>query len=801
LSVDAEGLLPYVRRPGTYVGNEFNSIHKDHGSVVSKVVLAYPDRYDIGMSNLGFRIVYHLFNGYPEIACERFFAPWPDMEEMLRSTGRHLFALESHAPVTDFDIVAFSVGYELTYTNLLNMLDLSGIPLRSEDRTEDDPLVIAGGPCATNPEPISSFIDCFFIGDGEETVRDIAEVHLRAKREKANRKETLLALSEIEGSYVPLLGKGRPVARRICETLSPEDFPGHPILPNCEITHDRLAVEIMRGCPGSCRFCQSAVTYGPARRRNPDDILKLAEEGIRSSGWEEMSLVSLSPTDYPDLAGLIGKLEPVLAKTRTALSLSSVRADSLTGELASALKAVKKTSITLAPEAGTERMRNLLGKPMTDDAILESAARAYSLGFNRLKLYFIIGLPGETDEDVGAIADLSRAISNETTNGRIKLSVSSFVPKAHTPFEREGQNPIRELSDKARRIKSEARSRRIDVSWHDPRVSFLEAVVSRGDEKLGHVIMTAFKKGCRFDGWTELFDFEKWISSFEESGLDPAVYTRSMKEEGQLPWDFIKTGRGAAGRGRVARPITGVSAEEGAMGRRTRRVPHKPLQRVGRYRVKYMKLREARFTSHLDVMRAIVRTLRRARIPLAYSQGFSARPRVSFGPPLSVGMTSVCEYFDFMTERLFSGDLFGSIVEALPPGLKIASITPVFVRSRSLSEILDVAEYRVTGARLSQKRVDEFLSKESCEILQSRGDKKRVKDVRPLLLDMRSENGALFLRIHMPKTGWVGPAEILSAIEGRPAEDFLEVSIERTGLYTLKSGVLLTPTAERVGDE
>jgi radical SAM-linked protein len=386
-------------------------------------------------------------------------------------------------------------------------------------------------------------------------------------------------------------------------------------------------------------------------------------------------------------------------------------------------------------------------------------------------------------------------------DGRIKLSISGFVPKAHTPFEREAQNSVQELSRKARCIKSEARGRRIDVSWHDPRVSFLEAVMSRGDVRLSEVILTAYRKGCRFDGWTEHFDNEMWMDSFKESGMDPSAYTGSMKDRDELPWGFIRAGRGPLHAEKAGTRTSVEVAREVLPGRQARRVPRKPVQRGGRYRVKYAKLEEARFTSHLDIMRAIVRALRRAGVPLAYSQGFSARPRVSFGPPLSVGMTSVCEYFDFMTERPFSGDLFSAIAEALPPGLEMASIAPVFAKSRSLSEILDVAEYRVRRTSVSQEQVDGFLSKESCEISQTRGDKKRVIDVRPLLLDMKAEDGSVFLRLHMPKSGWVGPLEILSAMEGEPVESFLDARIERTGLYTLKSGVLLAPTVERVKND
>ncbi|MFQ5905163.1 MAG: TIGR03960 family B12-binding radical SAM protein [bacterium] len=797
MRLDVDSLLPYVRRPATYVGNEFNSIHKNHDSVRLKVALCYPDRYEIGMSSLGVRIVYHLLNRFPDIACERFFAPWTDMEEMLRRNGVPLLSLESGVPIDRFDVVAFSVGYELTYTNILNTLDLSGLPLRSCDREEGHPLVIAGGPSCLNPEPVAEFIDCFFIGDGEDSVKEMAHVLLRTARQEASRSEKLMALSEIPGSYVPSLGTPEQVIRRVSERLLLEDFPSEPIVPHCEIIHDRLAIEVMRGCPRSCKFCQSAVMYGPVRRRSPADILELVKRGLKSSGWEEMSLVSLSPTDYPNLAGLLLGLEGTLEKTKTSLSLSSIRADALAGRLISALKMVRKASITLAPEAGTDRLRNMIGKPMAEEAILDSARAALSLGFGRLKLYFMIGLPSETDGDIDAIVKLCRSISSEAKGRQIRLSVSGFVPKPHTPFEREEQQSVEELTRKAKHIKAELRKRSVEVSWHNPQISFLEAVMSRGDKKLSSVVLAAFRRGCRFDGWSERFNHEKWLRSFEESGIDPLSYTRRIGDEEQLPWSFI--GMGVVSTDGALRPEPQVEGETGLCdsGRKPRRTAYVSPYRVERHRVKYMKLDEARFISHLDLMRAIVRTLRRAGVPLAYSQGFSPRPRVSFGPPLSVGMTAASEYFDFMIDGPLTRDFLSSIASAAPRGIKIVGVTPVFAKSRSLSEILDVAEYRIKKVRLPNRLVEEFLSRETCKIEQIRGKKRRVIDVRPLLLDMKSEDGNLQIKIRMPKTGWVGPREILSAIKGEPKEKFLGLDIERTGLYTYKAGVLCTPIAEK----
>lgn len=796
MKVDVESLLPYVRRPATYVGNEFNSIHKDHNSVNLRVALAYPDRYEIGMSNLGVRIVYHLLNKFPQIACERFFAPWTDMENLLRKNSIPLFALESGVPVGQFDVVAFSVAYELTYTNILNMLDLSGLPLRSADREETHPLVIAGGPCCLNPEPLAEFIDCFFIGDGEESVKELAEVLLRTKKEKTSRGETLAALAQIPGSYVPSLGTPAEITKRVTKTLSLEDFPGEPIVPYCGITHDRFAVEMMRGCPRSCKFCQSAVMYGPLRKRSPSDILELVKEGLRSSGWEEMSLVSLSPADYPHLIDLLRKLEEILNMTKTSLSLSSVRADALTEELGSALRIVRKTSVTLAPEAGTERLRRRIGKPMSEDKIIQSTKTAYGLGFGRVKLYFMIGLPSESDEDIEGIVGLCKRISSEAKGGRLKVSVSSFVPKPHTPFEKEEQEGVEELFLKAKYIKAQLKGKGIEVGWHDPHVSFLEAVMSRGDRSLSSVILAAFRKGCRFGGWSERFDYAKWMSSFEESGIDPFSYCKSMREDEKTPWSFIKMRSVPTDQTAVLEVAPETEAAVREFGRRVRKVDSRSPYRVGKHRVKYMKLKEVRFTSHLDVMRAVVRTLRRANVPLVYSQGFSPRPKVSFGPPLSVGMTSRCEYFDFVVEGPLSRDLLSSVASATPAGFKIIGITPVFARSRSLSEILDVAEYRVKSIKMPDGVVEEFMSRESCVIEQVRGEKHRAIDVKPLLLDMKSEDDDLHIKILMSKKGWVGPREILSAMSGQPSGEFLHLDIERTGLYTYKGGALLAPITE-----
>lgn len=796
MKVDVKSLLPYVRRPATYVGNELNSIHKDHDSVNLKVALAYPDRYEIGMSNLGVRIVYHLLNSFPQIACERFFAPWTDMEQLLRKKRLPLFALESRVPIGQFDVVAFSVGYELTYTNMLNMLDLSGLPLRSADRKEAHPLVIAGGPCCLNPEPMAEFIDCFFIGDGEESIKELAEVLLRTKKEKASRSETLMALAQIPGSYVPSLGTPSQITKRVTKTLSLEDSPCEPIVPYCEIIHDRLAVEMMRGCPRSCKFCQSAVMYGPLRKRSPSDILELARRGLQSSGWEEMSLVSLSPADYPHLVDLLKRLEGVLDVTKTSLSLSSVRADALTGELGSALKIVRKTSVTLAPEAGTDRLRRMIGKPMSEDRIIQSTKTAYDLGFGRVKLYFMIGLPSESDEDIEGIVRLCRNISTEAKGGRLKVSISSFVPKPHTPFEREKQEDVEELLLKAKHIKAQLKRKGIEVGWHDPHVSFLEAVMSRGDKSLSSVILEAFKKGCRFGGWSERFDYGKWMSSFEDSGIDPFSYSKRIGEDEKVPWSFIEVRSAPIDHTAVLEiaPETETTIRE--FGRHPKKVASRTFCRVGKHRVKYMKLKEVRFTSHLDVMRAMVRTLRRANIPLVYSQGFSPRPKVSFGPPLSVGMTSKCEYFDFVVEGPLSRDLLSSIASAAPAGFKIIGVTPVFVRSRSLSEILDVAEYRVRSIKIPDGVIEKFMSRESCVIEQVRGEKHRAIDVKPLLLDMRSEDDDLQIKILMSKKGWVGPREILSAMRGKPSGEFLHLDIERTGLYTYKGGTLLAPITE-----
>ncbi|MHB0913762.1 MAG: TIGR03960 family B12-binding radical SAM protein [Armatimonadota bacterium] len=548
-------ILPRVTKPARYTGGEWNSVSKDHGSVGVKFALAFPDTYEIGMSNLGLRILYHILNKREDTVAERVFAPWVDMEAEMRQHGLSLFALESRRPVREFDILGFSLGYELSYTNVLNMLDLAGIPLRSAERSKSDPLVIAGGCCALNPEPMTPFIDAFVVGEGEEVIHEIVDAV-----KGSDRTTRLAALAKIPGVYVPSLYSveynpdgavrevlGPKVQKRVVADLDAAEYPDRPVVPFIETVHDRATLEVMRGCTRGCRFCQAGMIYRPLRERSADALMRMAETICASTGYEEISLMSLSTADYRGIEDLVHSLIAKYEPEKIGISLPSIRADAPCVELAGEIQKVRKSGLTLAPEAGTQRLRDVINKNVTEEDLLSAVEAAFRLGWRRVKLYFMIGLPTETDEDVAAIADLSTKVAQVARQMRIRptvgVSVSTFVPKPHTPFQWRAQDSLAEIERKQEILRRTVRSRDISLSWHDARTSRLEAVLSRGDRRLAEGIFTAWKSGCRFDAWDEHFDYNKWMDSLAEAGLDPAFYAnRERPYDEVLPWDHIDCG-------------------------------------------------------------------------------------------------------------------------------------------------------------------------------------------------------------------------------------------------------------------
>jgi len=534
-----ESILPNVRKPARYIGNELNSIHKDWDSAKLRVALAYPDLYEVGMSNLGLQILYHILNEMDDVLAERVYAPAQDMANQLTTNNLQLFSLESWTPIGKFDLLGFSLGHELTYTNLLDMLKLSGIPFYSKDRNESHPLIFAGGPSTMNPMPISEFIDFFVIGEGEEVIVEIVGVMRNA--ECVTRKEILKNLSKIPGIYVPSIGN--KTVKRYVKNLDAAPYPTKPIVPFIEIIHDRAMVEIMRGCKHMCKFCNACIGYNPVRERKPETVLKLAYEILKNTGYDELSLISLSSSDYSAIEPVARELAIKLEKQKINLALPSLRLDSFSMKLAKEIQRVRPTSVTMAPESGTKRLRDVIGKKLSEEDILAGARAAFSEGVTNLKLYYMIGLPTETQEDLAGIIELTKKIADigkeYTQRFHVTASASTFIPKPHTPFEREKQIGLAEIIERQNYLKHNLKGRGIELRWHDAKTSILEGVFSRGDSKLSKVIERAYELGARFDAWTEHFKFELWEQALSHYGLRITDYLRERTKDEELPWSII----------------------------------------------------------------------------------------------------------------------------------------------------------------------------------------------------------------------------------------------------------------------
>lgn len=569
---DIEKYLLSVQKPARYIGNEMGSVHKDKRAVDIRFVFAFPDVYDVGMSHLGIKILYHMLNEREDVFCERVFSPWVDFEDVLRENNIPLFALESGDSLNEFDFVGFTLQYELSYTNILNMLDMSHIPVLSQDRKEADPFVIAGGPCAFNPEPLADFFDFFVLGESEESLNEILDLYKTWKAKKLKRQDFLKMASEIDCVYVPAFykpkynnngtldemtydqaignsGKAR-ITKRIVTDLDKVYYPKKLIVPFTEIVHDRIMLEIFRGCTHGCRFCQAGMIYRPVRERSMESLLKSADKLIESTGYEDISLVSLSTCDYSDIEPLVYTLIDRYKDKGVGVSLPSLRIDTFSVNLIEQIQKVRKTGLTFAPEAGTQRLRDVINKGVTEQNLVDSVTDAFKMGWSTIKLYFMIGLPTETYEDLDGIKDLAyevidiyKSIKGSKKGLKVTVSASSFVPKPFTPFQWETQNRMKELKNKQNYLKSILRDNAISYSWQDTKMSFLEAVISRGDRKVGKAIYKAWQKGCKYDGWGNFFKFDTWMKAFEETGVDPEFYAYRQREYDELfPWDIINAG-------------------------------------------------------------------------------------------------------------------------------------------------------------------------------------------------------------------------------------------------------------------
>ncbi|MBI5969791.1 MAG: TIGR03960 family B12-binding radical SAM protein [Deltaproteobacteria bacterium] len=790
--MDIKAYLPLVRRPSRYIGGEVNSIKKDLSKVSCAFGLAFPDAYEVGMSHLGIQILYQILNAREDIACERVFAPWKDMEALLREKGERLRTLESGINLDSLDILGFSLQYELSYTNVLNMLELGGVPLLSLDRKDNDAFVIGGGPLAFNPEPVADYFDAFLLGDGEEAVVEIAEAVSAGKKNREDRASILRRLARIAGVYVPaffevlynadstikeirpLLEGYTQVNKRIVPDINAPPPPSRPVVPFMETIHDRLTIEISRGCTRGCRFCHAGNVYRPIRERTPENIIRLIDEGLKNTGYDEVSLLSLSSGDYTMIEEVMSGLMDKYAGEKIAVSLPSLRVGTLGARLASEIKKVRKTGFTMAPEAGSERLRNFINKGIKEEDLIANAVSVFTLGWQTLKLYFMIGLPTETDEDVAAIARLAKTVmgaGKKAAKGRaaqIVVSAASFIPKPFTPFQWEAQITLDECVRRQGLLKKALSAARLGYKWHDPEMNFIEGVFARGDRRLSKAILAAFKKGCRFDGWSEEFKLNLWMEAFAETGIDPAFYLRRRSFDETLPWDilypgvtkeFLKreyekalqtvytpdcktdtcTNCGVCDHKTVKNRVVDKTAAIAGSA-----APAAPRQMSNRYRFVFSKTGAFKYLSHLELMSAIARTFKRAGITLKYSEGFHPKPRFSFAGSLPVGMESLDESLD--AELLCNGlrapeEMLRALNVFAPTGLKFGSCSLLRLKSKPPSAI--ITEYHLflnegpMGLYIDFEGIDGLLKgfreKASVPVVIEKGETSVEVDIKPLV--------------------------------------------------------------------
>lgn len=762
-------ILASVDKPWRYIGGEVGSVVRDWQGADVRVCLAFPEVYEIGMSHVGLAILYHILNAEVGMLAERAFAPWLDMEAELRRRGLPLFSLESGRPLRDFDIVGISLGYELTFTNVLSVLSLAGIPLRASARGDGDPIVIGGGPCAFNPEPVADFFDAIVIGDGEGAIVELANRVRAGKRAGLSRADTLRSLTHVKGVYLPGSDRAQPVGMARVADLDAAAFPAQPLSPYAA-TQERVAVEVARGCARGCRFCQAGYAYRPVRQREAATAAKLALSGIASSGKEEFSFLSLSVSDWPPLEGALAQVHAGCGGMEVKASLPSLRVEALSDGIVSALGRSRSGSFTLAPEAATERMRRMINKGNTDEDLYASVEKVFAGGWKAIKLYFMLGLPGETDEDVeGIVAVANRCLDvgkKYFKRPDVTVSTSTFVPKAHTPFQWDAQISVKRTLELQGVLKRRLRRPGLYYRWHKAQMSFLEGVFARGGRELAAVLETAFQKGARFDGWDERFDGALWREAFQECGIEPEAYLRGRDHGEALPWEHLGVGPSRAfliaerekAEAFIATPdcttgacsncgICDFTALKNRLARNLEpgtRDSERPVQFLhsrsqvpdsgSRYRIHFTKIGRAVFLGQIETLDILRRAMRAARLPLAYSDGYHPRAKIASGPALPLGVESLAEFADAeLTAEPGAEDLERAINAFLPEGLRIISLTRIDTEAPAIDDATAAVRYEVRlqgDARKALAAIARFHAASALPFTRVRREKRVEVDVK-----------------------------------------------------------------------
>jgi radical SAM family uncharacterized protein/radical SAM-linked protein len=823
--------LSRIKRPSRYLGREINSVTKDPGAVALRAALLFPDLYEVGMSHLGLGLLLDILNRQEDIWAERAYAPAPDLEAELRLRRQPLASLESGAPLRDFDFLGVSLQYELGFTNLLAMLDLGGAPLLAEARGPGDPVVIGGGPAAFNPEPVAPFFDALVLGDGEEAILELAQVIKDWKAAGGTRPELWQALESLDGVYVPALfsmeydeagrlreiipsGRQETVRKRVLADLDQTFISPRPLVPYCQIIHDRLNVEIARGCTRGCRYCQAGIIYRPVRERQPEAVGVWVEAALAATGYEEASLLSLSPGDYLSLPWLLSRLMDKLAPQCVALSLPSLRADTLSPEMMAQIQRVRRTGLTIAPEAGSDRLRRVINKNLTEEEILSSSRRAFEAGWQLLKLYFMIGLPTETPEDREAIARLAGDILRSGGQGRRRLNVSlsTFIPKPHTPFQWEGQAGLEESRLRLHAVKDQLRGQGIQVKWNAVAQSWLEGIFSRGDRRLAPVLLAAYRRGCRLDAWSEHLRLEPWHQAFRDAGVNPETYLQPRDAEEKLPWAHLEAGvsreflleeldrayRGASTPDcRVAGCQNCGVCDHERIELRLAAVPDQgrpeasPQEAPTRfsqashprppawYRLTFVKVDEAKWLSHLELVAVFYRSLRRSGLPLSFSSGFHPLPRVAFHGALPVGVESLTETLDLaLADNPGESSVLSHLNRVLPPGLEIlqAKRLPGKTKPPRLEAVL----YRVASPKpaFTGEQAAHFLSQGEVWVRRRRPKQEKTVEMRGLVSSLAVLNSQeVEITLKVSAKDQLKATEIMAAAFGLGEEQCTELKV------------------------